>query len=365
MSTPLPLAAPTTVAAGRDLRLDLLRGLCVAVMVVGHLGWLKREPHLPLGWATAAEGFFLLSGATLGTVARRWRGGERFAALLRRLPRRALWLYGVNLLLVVAAYQWAVARPFTGRIAARRFGDDPFWLGVLRFDHPLSLDILPRYAVFLLVAPAVLLAVRSRRGALGVAALSAALWLAYNLVPGGPTLPFFERSRPAFAAATWQLLFFGGILLADPAQRAAAPLGPRGRRARLWIAAGGTAAFVLAKALLGGSAAQPDGALGPWLARDLLGPLRLLNLFFVALLAWELATRFREPLVRALGPLLLPLGQNALPAFLLHLPLLWWTQSLRLPPDREWIRLVAALAALVAISLAVRWPRLRRLLAPV
>lgn len=334
-------------------------------MVVGHLGWLKREPHLPLGWATAGEGFFLLSGATLGTVARRWRGGERFAALLRRLPRRALWLYGVNLLLIVAAYGWQVARPFSGRVAARRFGDDPFWLGVLRFDHPLSLDILPRYAVFLLLAPVVLLAVRSRRGAIVVAALSAALWLAYNLVPGGPTLPFFERSRPAFPLATWQLLFFGGILLADPARREAPRLGPHGRRARLAIAVAGTALFVAAKAMLGGSAAQPDGPLGPWLARDLLGPLRLLNLLFVALLAWELATRFREPLVRASGPLLLPLGQNALPAFLLHLPLLCWTQNLRLPPDREWMRLVAALAALVAISLAVRWRRLRKILAPV
>jgi hypothetical protein len=360
-----PVENATSAARGRDLRIDLLRGLCVAKMIFGHLAWRRFELHLPVGWVGAGDGFFLLSGATLGTVARRWVGSERYRALLARLPQRALWLYAVNLLLVVVAYRWVELTPFSARAVERRFGDLPLWLGVLKFDQPLALNVLPRYAAFLAVAPLVLLALRSATGAALLWAASAALWFGFYLSGGALVCPFLEVRGADFPLASWQLLFFSGIVIAYGFGGRPRALARRARTALLWLAGAGTAAFVFAQWYLPGRASRPPEAIRTLVDRELQGPLRLVNLAVVAIFYWLLVDRFREPLARTAGKLLLPLGQNALSAFLLHLPLLWLTQSVVLDPDEEWRRKAAALAALAAIAAAVRVPWVRKLLAPV
>jgi len=57
----------------RDMRLDLLRGFCVVVMVADHIGGEQSWLYIMTGgnrfFTSAAEGFVLISGIVMGTVA--------------------------------------------------------------------------------------------------------------------------------------------------------------------------------------------------------------------------------------------------------------------------------------------------------
>src|SRR5579871_6283932 len=59
---------------GRDLRIDLLRGLAVLAMVIDHIAGPSKLYLLTGGnrfYTSAAEGFIFLSGLTVGLVYRR------------------------------------------------------------------------------------------------------------------------------------------------------------------------------------------------------------------------------------------------------------------------------------------------------
>lgn len=359
--------APAAPGPERDDRLDLLRGLFVLLMIVGHLGWRRFDAHFPLGWVTGAEGFFCVSGATLGLVARRLEESGRRGALLRRLRLRAPWLLALNLALVSTAVALEVAPPFTQRALLRRFPDSTAWQRLLSFDHGLALNVLPRYALFVLAAPAVLWLLRRRRGGALVLALSGALWAA-NFVSGKRLLvPLLEWPRSDFAVASWQLLFFGGLVLAwSFPPLVARPGGDSKRRTVLLGVAGAlVAGFALWQARVPGGANTTAGALGWWFERGTLGPLRLVNFVVDGAFLWLAVDRWRARLVRWLGWILLPLGRNALAAFVLHLPLLWLGASIRPSSEPAQLRLWLACGAALAISQVVRWSWVRRALMPV
>jgi len=64
--------ASPDAAGKRDVRIDLLRGFCIFVMVVDHIGgetsWLYAFTGGNRFIVSAAEGFVLLSGFSLGMV---------------------------------------------------------------------------------------------------------------------------------------------------------------------------------------------------------------------------------------------------------------------------------------------------------
>jgi hypothetical protein len=360
--------SPAPAAAGRDLRLDLLRGLFVFLMIVGHLGWRRLAPHFPLGFVTAAEGFFFVSGATLGLVALRMRASGRGGApFRRRLALRGLWLYALNLALAALAFALEAAPPFDAANVARQWGEAPAWQRLASLDQPLALNVLPRYAVFLLVAPLALVVVERARGPLVLALLSLSLWSANWLADGWLRPPVLETARAEFGLASWQLLFFGGLALASAFPPRMERDG-RGGSTRTWLLVASAllaAGFVVAERWTPGTANSTRGPLAEWVERPTLGPLRMVNFAVGATLLWLLVDRWRGPIARWAGWLLLPLGRNAMPAFVLHLPLLWIGSSIpqsALPATR---RQLAALAAALAISQIVRWKALRKLLLPV
>jgi len=353
---PAPTPASASTAGGeRDLRLDLLRGCCVLLMIYGHLGWRTLEVHLRIGFVSVAEGFFLISGATLGVVAARYvaRGERRLLA--RRLLRRGLWLYAANLVGVL------VYRGLTGPL----FPTDEveaYWAGVpaavrwLSFDQPSVLNVLPRYAAFLVFAPLALRLLERGRAAL-LAIASVALWLANWLSGGALRLPLFETARAPYPCASWQLLFFGGLVIAWTLVRRPALRLPRGTVV--------VSALVVAGCIaLAASDRAATLVAGGWVSRPLLGPLRLVELAALAQLAFAAVDRWLAPLGRRLGWLLLPYGRNALPAFLLHIPFGW---LLLVTPgvahDDAW-RKPVALAVILLLLPVVRHPAARRWLAP-
>lgn len=362
-----PPASSAPPPAERDDRLDLLRGLFVLKMIVGHLGWSRFEAHFPLGWVTAAEGFFCVSGATLGLVARRFEETGRRAVLLRRLRLRAPWLLLLYLTLVALAIGFQLAPTFTPQRLDRRFPGVPGWQRLISFDHDLALNVLPRYAVLLFVAPGVLWLLRRQRGALVALGLSAGLWAA-NLATGKRLLlPLVEQSRADFGTASWQLLFFGGVMMAwSYPPRVSRPGEDVRWRTRLLVLSGLLVAlFVTWEALTPGNANATRGVLRPWVDRGTLAPLRMLNFLIDAVFLWLAVDRWRTALARWFGWLLLPLGRNALAAFVLHLPLLWLAASIHSFDGRPNLRLGLAVATAAGISLLVRWRWIRRVLMPV
>ena len=328
------------------------------LMLYGHLGWRALEPRTRIGFATLAEFFFLLSGATLGVVAARLAGTGREQGLGRRLLRRGLWLWAAHLVLV-AIYRLLTGPVFPAGDLRRLWrGVEPAWTW-LGFDQPSVLNVLPRYALFLVLAPGALALVRRGRHGL-LLGLSLGLWLAHWGSGGALLLPGLEQSRAPYPSAGWQLLFFGGFALAHLWSVRAGPAPPR------WIAAALVASSALLTAVFVALAGSPFGRSLPeaWISRPLLGPLRLINLLAAAALAATLVSRWRRPLARWAGWLLEPFGRNALPAFLLHIPLVW---ALLFVPglghDDDLRKPVAAALVLLLLPL-VRRPGIRRWLAP-
>src|SRR5215831_17597074 len=96
----------------RDHSIDLLRGFFICIVIVDHIGWFPSAFEVVSGrgglFASAAEGFLLISGVLVGQI----RGGEvksgRFGVAAWRCLRRAgvlaLWTAIVTLVLHVVAH---------------------------------------------------------------------------------------------------------------------------------------------------------------------------------------------------------------------------------------------------------------------
>jgi hypothetical protein len=310
---------------GRDLRLDLLRGACIAKMVFDHL-WGTRLHAVQqwLGHVTAAEGFFFISGAVVGLVHGRRAGEHGLAATSRALLARARDLYLVNLALVFLF----LALEAAGHLGERRFPylhEPRVWPWLFSFDQPYFLHVLPRYVAFLAVAPLAVWCLR-RGSTLLLLGVSGGLWLLQQAAGGELRVPVVESAGgPGFPLLSWQLLFFAGMALGyhrEPAARLARALVAPAAMAAL---AAGSLAFALhgRATVLARAVAQPGELAYALFDRDLLGPGRLLNLALVFSLAFALTDRLWHFVSRWAGPLLLPLGRRALAVFLLHIPVVW------------------------------------------
>lgn len=341
----------------RDLRLDYLRGLCLIKMVFNHL---FRTPLHALnhwiGFVTAAEGFFFISGVVVGIVHTRRSRERGLAATSRQVLTRSAQLYLANLALVFLFVSLETA----GWLGYGRF--DPLWAESFRwtelfgFGQPYFLHVLPRYVVFLALTPLALWALVRGRGG-WVLAVSFGLWALNQALGGGQRIPGVERS--GFPLIAWQLLFFAGMWLGDHRDRAAELWRrvPTGRRTALLAIA--FLGFVLYKqAAISGWLGTPTGR-SPLFDRDDLGPLRLINLAIAFAFFFDLVDRLWKPLARWTGRFVLPIGQSSLYVFLMHIPLAWLARELMLrfsagpPPAAIW-RLLGDLLVLALLWLAVR-----------
>ena len=302
--------------AGRDERLDLLRGLCLLKMVLSHL-WPQPVDLQPLfGFVSAAEGFFLISGATTGIVFGRRAESAGFAFATRGLARRGVQLYLLNLVLVFGLF----AAETTRILQFSQFRHPGFSVFELfDFNQPYFLQVLPRYALFLLLAPLALGCLRSGRTA-WLVAVSLGLWALVLLSGRSLAVPYLEHGpHGGFLLLSWQLLFFGGMALGHHREKVGRVW--RALPAVLTIAlpAALYAAFVaLGVAHAAGRSGWEAETIAQLFGREQLGPGRLLDLLCAALLLFALVDRFFVPIRRAAGWLLLPFGRNALYLFLAH-----------------------------------------------
>lgn len=323
---------------GRDPRLDLLRGFCVFAMIVDHIGgssWLYALTGGNAGPITAAEGFVFLSGLVLGIVSRRRVARDGLEAAISAALARAWTLYALTAVLTLIFIGLTVGTRLSLWVDRGLLGEIGSWpelvasVLLLRFTWH-GTDILALYALLLASSPLVLLLLAEGRPwhLLGG---SWTLWLLFQLAPERAVIPWPIEHATTFPFAAWQALFVTALAIGYHRQELAAwlagepvrPVGARhGYRAALGLAACGL--LVLAGALSTGQAYAMGQSVPTLGAFDLfdkssLGLGRLLVFASVALLVYGVLTLCWHPIERAVGWLLIPLGQASLYAYTVHL----------------------------------------------
>lgn len=308
------MAAPKKPS--RILTLDLLRGLFLVIIFVDHLAY---APSLLFQFATgtsgtfasAAEGFFAISGILVGYIY-----GPRILkntkAIVIKIWRRALLLYGLTVGFTLFYAAWAGLLP-------GGYSRQPNWEGsvgdlvlnaaTLHFHFGWA-DFLARYAVFMVFAPLAIWLIAKHKAWI-VAVISIGTWWLWRDIPGWQIF------------TAWQVIFMIGIIIGFylPAIEKYATSQKHHLKQTLWWLVVGTAVLTYIGVVLRYSIlpfldpqltnALPQAWLG-WLDRESLGLGRILVgiLWFSGL--YLLFRRFEQQINRlTLGALLL-LGQNSL-----------------------------------------------------
>jgi hypothetical protein len=203
---------------GRDLRLDLFRGVANWAIFLDHIpdnvvNWITTRNY---GFSDAADLFVFISGYTASFVYARMMLERGFIVGATRLTKRVWQLYVAHVILFViyiAAIGY-VAQRYNDPDIINEFNvaglvDSPIQTlsqGLLLKFKPLNLDVLPLYIVLMGFFPPVLW-LMLRRPDLTMAG-SIVLWLAARYF--GWTVSAYPAGTWYFNPFCWQLLFVFG-----------------------------------------------------------------------------------------------------------------------------------------------------------
>jgi hypothetical protein len=211
------------IASGRDIRLDLFRGLALWFIFVDHVptnvvSWLTVRNY---GFSDATEIFVFISGYTAVIAYARMMERDGWVRSAARIYRRVWQLYVAHILLFVAftaQIVWvSIARDKPSLIEEMELmglGENPYQAilaaALLQF-RPVNLDILPLYIVLLAVFPFVLPAIlRWPFAVIGVSLVLYAATCRFNW-----NLPAYPENKVwYFNPLAWQVVFYVGAALA-------------------------------------------------------------------------------------------------------------------------------------------------------
>eukprot|EP00456_Euglypha_rotunda_P018096 TRINITY_DN16357_c0_g1_i7.p1 TRINITY_DN16357_c0_g1~~TRINITY_DN16357_c0_g1_i7.p1 ORF type:complete len:302 (+),score=65.51 TRINITY_DN16357_c0_g1_i7:316-1221(+) len=214
-------------AGRRDASIDILRGFALVTILVNHLTMFcadlgYRGPAVPtltrLGYSSAAELFFVVSGYLVGCVYGGHRPDNRWRRTTCKLMGRAARLYLISLFLygaVAAVACLLTAEERNGlRIDPMIAAPARAAMEFLTLRHfPPLVDILFVYAIYLLLAPGfIALQKKAPRVAvlLPIAAFAVPhLWPGLGAIGGN----YGDETTPGWwNLFSWSLLFFGALL---------------------------------------------------------------------------------------------------------------------------------------------------------
>jgi hypothetical protein len=342
----------------RDLRIDFLRGIAIVSMVVNHLECRSYFNNVTQGhiYASSAEGFVFLSGFVLGFVTLQRIDKIGLNSAMQKLLERAKILYFTSFILIAGLGLLSIFAPGLTRPSFDRAPGE--WWQILLAAATLHLappivDILQLYVLCLLASPAIFWLLR--RGLL-LPLLTAAwtLWWIQQVHPYSFSLQPLDRAHPYFVFSTWQILYVHGVAAGYHKDK----LAKTWKRLPKIPVLLGMLAIVIAALVT----AHFDLQLGTWpqkvqdralwlrlTDRSINGPIRLVTLLGLFSLMFMAVDRFWVPLDKTLGKLLIPLGQNSLYVYIIHVPLtLIWFMIPGLIQGSTWL---VSLAQAIAIGL--------------
>ena len=218
-SGPTERPAPA-VASGRDLRLDLFRGLALWFIFLNHVpnnvvNWITNRNF---GFSDATEIFVFISGYTAAMVYGRQMEHNGVIVTSARILRRAWQLYVafIFLFVIYLAEISYIVGSFSNPLYAEEMGalqflsepDVALVQALLLKFRPANMDVLPLYIVLLATFPPILWALRKNADL--TLLVSILLWLFATTT--GFNLPGYPDDRMwFFNPFAWQVLFvFGG-----------------------------------------------------------------------------------------------------------------------------------------------------------
>ena len=224
------------VTTGRDLRLDLFRGIALWLIFLDHIpsnlvAWGTIRNY---GFSDATEIFVFVSGYTAAFVYGREMRERGFIIAGAHILRRAWQIYVAHVFLfaIYLAEISYVATSFENPLYAEEMNildflkqpDVTIVQALLLKFKPANMDILPLYIVLLLLFPAALWLLLFRPSlALGASVLLYVLTWHFNW-----NMPSYPEGHWYFNPFAWQLLFvFGAWCALGGAQRLAAVLQSR------------------------------------------------------------------------------------------------------------------------------------------
>jgi hypothetical protein len=274
------------IPSGRDLRIDLIRGLSLWMIFVDHLpgNALNRFTYGHFALADALDIFVFLSGISCGILYGKLIRAGGFARGESRALRRAGQLYVANVFIGIVnvacwfAFRHLLDADYIAENDLTLLARDPVtaiggMVGLLY--TPQMMDILPLYMVLVLATPVViLLLMRSEALAL---ALSASLWLAAAVVPQLTVPSLGTTGAVSFNPLSWQFLFCIGLWLGKRHYIDGVPFHPRRSLLTLcWVIV--AVGFVARHAgLLFGDPGAYGWAVEPAVVRPNIHPARLVN----------------------------------------------------------------------------------------
>ncbi|MBV8086231.1 MAG: OpgC domain-containing protein [Chloroflexi bacterium] len=325
----------------RDLRLDLLRGAAMFAMITDHVGGQDSWLYVLTGgnrfFVSAAECFIFLSGLVTGLVYGSVAARHGISTAVLKILRRAVILYVLAVLLAVGLpiLAYGLGLPWPQPLA--QIPPEDFLISSLTLHRTYYLaDILLLYALLFPGAGLALMLIAEGKTWL-VLGGSWALWLLWQRWPGFSDMPWTIQDNAVFHLSAWQVLFFTALVMGVHRQMLAKWLS----QLSIWIYLSASAALLAGSIALYLNGLRVFTVLAPGVSiADLAAGLfakadvrigRLVVFACLATFSFSLLTVAWQPIERAIGWLLVPLGQQSLSAFSLHLVVVaLWT---RFTPD--------------------------------
>jgi hypothetical protein len=360
--------------SGRDLRLDLFRGLANWAIFLDHVpnnlvAWITARNY---GFSDAAELFVFVSGFTVAFVyGRMIRTKGFFLAAVGVLGR--VWQIYIAYILLFVFYVVAIG------YVAQRYGHahllDEFNIrrliaepveflkhGLLLEYRPLNLDVLPLYIVLMAPFPPVLwLLLRAPNLTL---ALSLVLYLAARHL--GWNLPGYPSGTWYFNPFAWQLLFVIGAWTAvTDREKLHAALRLPGVMP-VCVAVLVFSAVVTVAVHLGSDAMLPEIVRAIFVPNDKtnLAPYRVVHFLAIAIVVWRLVPKDAPALRRPVWRPLIVCGQQSLEVFCAGVFLSFVAYfAIDLVSEAFWFQLtvsIAGIAAMIGVAYFRKWAKASR-----
>ncbi|KEY57545.1 OpgC domain-containing protein [Serratia sp. DD3] len=337
--------ASPQAAGKRDLRIDFLRGIALIMMVAAHIeitSVVNIFTWERFGLTTGAEGFVILSGFVLGFLKKQQLERDHFLTVAYSILRRAVTLYFINITIILSilvltkiGVNTYETTHFVERFSGTAYSMYPTdggslesWLNNILFLQigPHQTQILGLYFYLLLITP-VMFYLLYHKKALLLLGVSLTLYIIYQNNRIILTSAQFEF---AFPLLSWQLIYVLGLccgwykdelmslaknnfgvfviglliviffILLFIAQNRLNPFLPK--------------SFFLHIIPIN----QVNWMYDNLAAKNALGPLRVLNDIALLVTMYVFLSYFWRPMNYLFSWFLVPLGQNSLYTFILH-----------------------------------------------
>ncbi len=371
--------------ATRDLRLDLMRGFVIPLLFASHFDFFSALMYIGwerIGVVSTAEIFVILAGIVVGMVYGKRVKADGLSAALPKIMDRAVELYRASVLMILAVALIRYVPQIDATIITTFFSPyenktyplyPPLEAGfatlvskaLLLQISPHQFQIVGMYvAMFILFTPAAFFLLARGRWKL----LMAISWGLYLINSGAPESlrPLNMQYEYAFPTLAWQLVYVHGMMVGYYKKEIISFFETNPGKWVIYVCIALSVLFALFSwnhPMREFSNMRlhiiPNDTFhylyNTYFQKNTLGIARLINATVLFIAIYAILTRCWQPINRALGWYLIPLGQASLYVFIMHIPLLLLVYNTPFPGYKDfWVNTLLHLLILAVIWIMVK-----------